>query len=51
MTLRAGDAQAGVALGLAKTVAIRFPDWGPDFATLMVLRPLLFDPVEVLVQC
>lgn len=28
--------QAGVAMGLAKTVAVRFPEWGPDFATLMV---------------
>ncbi|DBA69525.1 TPA: hypothetical protein ACH3X2_012726 [Trebouxia sp. C0005] len=27
--------QAGVAMGLAKTVAVRFPEWGPDFATLM----------------
>ena len=24
--------QAGIALGLAKAVAQRFPDWGPDFA-------------------
>lgn len=23
-------------MGLAKTVAVRFPEWGPDFATLMV---------------
>lgn len=23
-------------MGLAKTVATRFPDWGPEFATLMV---------------
>lgn len=23
-------------MGLAKTVATRFPTWGPDFATLMV---------------
>lgn len=30
------NAQAGVALGLAKTVAVRFPSWGPDFAALMV---------------
>ncbi|KAK9830422.1 hypothetical protein WJX72_011685 [[Myrmecia] bisecta] len=28
--------QAGVALGLAKSVATRFPDWGPEFATIMV---------------
>lgn len=28
--------QAGVAMGLAKTVAVRFPEWGPEFATLMV---------------
>ena len=30
--------QAGVALGLAKTLAIRFPTWGPDFASILV-RP------------
>ena len=30
--------QAGVAMGLAKAVAVRFPDWGPDFVFLMV-RP------------
>lgn len=30
------DMQAGVAMGLAKTVAVRFPEWGPEFATLMV---------------
>ena len=29
-------AQAGVALGLAKTLSIRFPTWGPDFSSLMV---------------
>ena len=23
-------------MGLAKTVAVRFPEWGPEFATLMV---------------
>lgn len=28
--------QAGIAMGLAKSVATRFPAWGPDFATLMV---------------
>lgn len=28
--------QAGIAMGLAKGVAARFPVWGPDFATLMV---------------
>lgn len=37
--------QAGVAMGLAKTVAVRFPEWGPDFATLMVsmaaMQPVL----------
>lgn len=27
--------QAGVALGLARMVAVRFPDWGPHFQTLM----------------
>lgn len=27
--------QAGIALGLAKTVASRFPSWGPDFAGAM----------------
>ena len=27
--------QAGVAMGLAKAVAARFPDWGPDFVALM----------------
>ncbi len=28
--------QAGVALGLAKTVSARFPDWGPSFSAVMV---------------
>ena len=32
-------------MGLAKTVAVRFPEWGPDFATLMVsmaaMQPVL----------
>tara|TARA_R110002012_G_scaffold65595_1_gene171651 strand:- start:17512 stop:19446 length:1935 start_codon:yes stop_codon:yes gene_type:complete len=28
--------QAGVALGLATAVANQFPDWGPDFATLVI---------------
>ena len=28
--------QAGVALGLARTVAARFPYWGPEFSTLAV---------------
>lgn len=28
--------QAGVAMGLAKAVAVRFPSWGPDFVFLMV---------------
>jgi len=27
--------QAGVAMGLAKTCAVRFPDWGNDYVTLM----------------
>lgn len=40
--------QAGVAMGLAKTVAVRFPEWGPDFATLMV-RCLVLPPA--LLQC
>jgi hypothetical protein len=26
--------QAGVALGLTRMVAVRFPHWGPDFQTL-----------------
>ena len=42
--------QAGVALGLARTVAARFPYWGPAFSTLAVstivinlfIGPLLF---------
>mmetsp|Transcript_6852 Transcript_6852/g.23957 ORF Transcript_6852/g.23957 Transcript_6852/m.23957 type:complete len:453 (+) Transcript_6852:936-2294(+) len=28
--------QAGVAMGLTRTVVLRFPDWGGDFASLMV---------------
>lgn len=28
--------QAGIAMGLAKTVAARFPAWGGDFSTLMI---------------
>ena len=28
--------QAGVGLGLAKSVAISFPGWGPEFATLVI---------------
>jgi Trk K+ transport system NAD-binding subunit/Kef-type K+ transport system membrane component KefB len=28
--------QAGVGLGLAKEVAVEFPDWGPVFATVMI---------------
>lgn len=36
--------QAGVAMGLAKTVAVRFPEWGPEFATLMVRRLMLTAP-------
>jgi len=28
--------QAGVALGLAKNVAVAFPDWGPAFATTLI---------------
>lgn len=31
--------QAGVALGLARTVLARFPHWGGDFYALMVRRP------------
>ena len=34
--LRCSYVQAGVAMGLAKTVSSRFPTWGPEFATLMV---------------
>lgn len=42
--------QAGVALGLSRTVAARFPYWGPEFSTLAVsiivinlfIGPLLF---------
>ena len=42
--------QAGVAMGLAKTVAVRFPEWGPEFATLMVRCLLLCcDPVHLTV--
>ena len=26
-------------MGLAKAVAVRFPDWGPDFVFLMVSCP------------
>ncbi|KAK9842202.1 hypothetical protein WJX81_000261 [Elliptochloris bilobata] len=33
--------QAGVAMGLAKAVAARFPDWGPEFVTLMMTVILL----------
>lgn len=28
--------QAGIAMGLAKAVAARFPSWGQDFSTLMI---------------
>jgi hypothetical protein len=28
--------QAGVAIGLAKNVADRIPDWGPDFTALLM---------------
>lgn len=28
--------QAGIGLGLAKAVAITYPTWGPEFATLMI---------------
>ncbi|KAK9840435.1 hypothetical protein WJX74_009901 [Apatococcus lobatus] len=28
--------QAGVALGLVKTISARFPDWGPTFSAVMV---------------
>ena len=31
-----GRAQAGVALGLARMVGVRFPSWGPHFQTLAV---------------
>ncbi len=42
--------QAGVGLGLAKEVHIRFPEWGADFATLLIsviivnqlIGPILF---------
>jgi hypothetical protein len=42
--------QAGVGLGLAKEVAVEFPEWGSDFATLIisvivlnqVIGPILF---------
>ena len=27
-------------MGLAKAVAVKFPDWGPDFVFLMVGHPL-----------
>ena len=33
--------QAGVALGLARTVLARFPVWGPDFYALMVATIVL----------
>ena len=33
--------QAGIAMGLAKAVAARFPSWGQDFSTLMVCGCIL----------
>ena len=40
-----GGMRGGGGVGLAKTVAVRFPEWGPDFATLMVsvaaMQPVL----------
>lgn len=47
--------QAGVAMGLAKTVATRFPEWGPEFATLMVGLPAFLSqpfivPLQILCQ-
>lgn len=39
--------QAGIALGLAQSVAARFPAWGPDFAALwagVVVMNLLTGP-------
>ncbi len=39
--------QAGIALGLAQSVAARFPTWGPDFAALwagVVMMNLLTGP-------
>ena len=37
--------QAGVALGLARTVLARFPVWGPDFYALMVATIVLTQAV------
>lgn len=39
--------QAGIALGLAQSVAARFPTWGPDFAAMwagVVMMNLLTGP-------
>ena len=33
--------QAGVALGLARMVGVRFPSWGPQFQTLAVSTIIL----------
>lgn len=35
-------------MGLAKTVAVRFPEWGPDFATLMVSTAALLPAFQQL---
>ncbi|EIE22773.1 hypothetical protein COCSUDRAFT_42394 [Coccomyxa subellipsoidea C-169] len=37
--------QAGVAMGLAKAVAVRFPAWGPDFVFLMDWSSSCYHPV------
>lgn len=43
--------QAGVAIGLAKNVADRIPDWGPDFTALLmaviVLNQVIPAPVNI----
>jgi hypothetical protein len=39
--VRAQVTQAGVALGLARTVLARFPVWGADFYALMVATIVL----------
>ena len=36
LTWMAFVTQAGVGLGLAKEVAVEFPDWGEDFATIII---------------
>ena len=43
--------QAGVAMGLAKTVSTRFPSWGPEFATLMVRTTLPASKPEANILC